>query len=97
MKTHRVVRHHPLLGIMRVIGVKGVIDASLPVDGGEQLVKRSARWVWPLAAVTASWPLPVTHRGPDLRFLGEPPIGIEPMTYSLRGHCPGCWLSLIVA
>ncbi len=21
----------------------------------------------------------------------EPPIGIEPMTYSLRGHCLGRW------
>jgi hypothetical protein len=26
----------------------------------------------------------------------EPPIGIEPMTYSLRGHCLGRWWSLIV-
>jgi len=32
----------------------------------------------------------------DLGFFAEPPIGIEPMTYSLRGHCLGRWWSLIV-
>jgi len=32
----------------------------------------------------------------DLGFFAEPPIGIEPMTYSLRGHCLGRWRLLIV-
>ena len=36
------------------------------------------------------------HKAVDLGFYAEPPIGIEPMTYSLRGHCLGRWWSLIV-
>ena len=36
------------------------------------------------------------RKASDLGFYAEPPIGIEPMTYSLRGHCLGRWWSLIV-
>jgi len=36
------------------------------------------------------------QRVSELGFFAEPPIGIEPMTYSLRGHCLGRWWSLIV-
>jgi hypothetical protein len=44
-----------LIGIMHVIGVVAAHDASPSVRPVRSLLKRSARWVWPLLAASSCW------------------------------------------